>query len=227
MVDNKILQAQLNNEIPVPGKTGLDWYLYAYFLDLYKQGNFLEIGVGDGGSLVTMLAYSTSVTAIDSWKFGWYKERLIDCLGEYATTIKFIDKDTRDINPNELETYQFIHLDANKEYHRVQEDLALADKLSDGVICVDDYMNSMWPEVTWAVDDFVRDNTYKKILIGNHQIFLARRDQNLRKIIMEFPVVLRDNCVHLTYGAIPLACEKFCKASSMIHTWHKEAWPYE
>ena len=85
----------------------------------------------------------------------------------------------------------------------------------------------MWPEVTRATDDFVKNSEWNRILIGNHQVFLSRKKQTpaLRKITLKFPVVLRNDEVHLTYGKLPKDVDRFMKVTNKkIYTWHTTAW---
>ena len=70
---NKIINEQLNNALPKPGKTGLDWFLFCYFANLYANQPMLEIGAGVGGSLCSLLAFTDDLTLIDSWNQNWPK----------------------------------------------------------------------------------------------------------------------------------------------------------
>lgn len=222
---NTIIEKQFNNELPAPGKTGVDWYLFCYFLNKFRNGKFLEIGVGKGGSLISLTTYSNDVTAIDDWAHGWSKDIVQTHLNYINKTVKFIDKDSLTINPTELETYDVIHLDANKQYNKVLQDLLLCDVISTGIVCVDDYMNSMWPEVTRAVDYFLmQNNQWRMIMIGNHQAFIAKKPIAVKELIRDWPVAMLDNTLYLTYGTLPDIVKPFVEHGAMIYSWHKIAW---
>ena len=211
--------------MPKPGKTGVDWYLFCYFLNQYKNCPTLEIGVGNGGSLYTMTAFSNDVTAIDSWDQNWPKYVVVDYLQTIQRTVKFIDSKSESVDWRYLENYKFIHLDANKSYEGTLRDLELCDRLCNGMICVDDYMNSIWPEVTWAVDEFVKSNpSWKKLLIGNHQIFLSNTKIDMKELIVDFPLINRLNTWYLTYGELPKYLAMFVEQGKMEYSWHKLAW---
>ena len=211
-----IVQQQLDQQLPAPGKTGLDWFLYCYFADQCKNAPMLEIGAGNGGSLYTLLSFTDDLTCIDSWSFNWSKSVVVDNLSLINRSVTFVDKLSTTIHPDELKVYGFVHLDANKDFDNALLDLTLASKVCNGIICVDDYMNSMWPEVSWAVDEFVKtDPTWKKICIGNHQIFLARTAKYVKKLVVEFPVIVRNDIVYFTYGKMPTAVNAFILGGKM------------
>lgn len=217
---NKIILQQLEGIIPKPGKTGIDWFLFCYFLNKFNQ-NFLEIGVGNGGSLFTALALSNNVTAIDDWNYGWKQSDVIKILDNLNKSVKFINLSSEQVNISDIEQYSFIHLDANKSYNGTLHDLKLSASACSGIICVDDYMNSMWPEVTWAVDDFIKENPqWHKIFIGNHQIFLSKQSVDIKELIIDFPLVNRDDIFYITYGQFPKSVDKFISNGKMTYTWH-------
>lgn len=222
---NPIITKQFNNELPKPGKTGLDWFLFCYFANLYQNQPMLEIGAGVGGSLCSLLAFTNDLTLIDSWNQNWSKKTIEDCIKKINKQVKFIDVESSLVLPSDLDKYGLIHLDANKSFTFVLQDLDLVAKCCAGIICVDDYMNSMWPEVTWAVDKFVNDNpSWKKILIGNHQIFLSQHNHVCKELIVNFPVFLRNNTICLTYGTLPNIVSNFIEHGKMQYSWHDIAW---
>jgi len=224
-MNNEILQSQFRGQIPKPGKTGVDWYLFCYFLNLYKNSPTMEIGVGNGGSLYTMTAFSNDVTAIDSWDQNWPKSVVVDHLQTIQRSVKFIDSRSESLDRRQLAQYKFIHLDANKSYQGTLRDLELAENFCSGIICVDDYMNSIWPEVTWAVDEFIkRRPTWKKLLVGNHQIFLSNTKIDMKELIVDFPLTNRMDTWYLTYGKLPNNLAMFAKQGKMKYSWHELAW---
>lgn len=222
---NLILQKQFTNLIPKPGKTGLDWFFFCYFLNKFKNKSMLEIGAGNGGSSYTMFAFSDTLTIVDSWDFGWAKDIVDGHLNSINCRAKFVYKRSENIAPGDLEHYNFIHLDANKGYNGTLQDLILSSKCCTGIICVDDYMNSVWPEVTWAVDDFVcRHPAWRKIFISNHQIFLSNTVVKMQELIVDFPLVNRQDTWYLTYGELPEYVDVFIENGKMTHSWHKLVW---
>jgi len=222
---NAIISKQFLKELPAPGKTGLDWFLFCYFINLYESEPMLEIGAGTGGSLCTMLGFTNDLTLIDSWNQTWKKSTVEQYVNKINKTVNYIDCLSSDVDIGDLKSYAFVHLDANKDFNNTVRDLELVSSVCTGMICVDDYMNTMWPEVTWAVDFFVENNpSWKKIFIGNHQIFLSQHTHQLKELIIDFPVIDRNNIVCLTYGKLPSVVDKFVEHGNMKYSWHSIAW---
>ena len=220
-----MLQLQLQNKLPIPGKTNLDWYLFDQMMSDYHNQPMLEVGVGRGGSAIAMSHHTNQLELIDSWDQTWDKKSVQDIFDKYSIPVKFIDGKSKNIKIDR--TYSFIHLDANKSYEGTLNDLEKYSQYCSGVICVDDYMQSMWPEVTHATDNFVRWSDWNRILIGNHQVFLCKKKQTpaLRRITLTFPVVLRNDEVHLTYGKLPEEVDRFMGVTNKkVYTWHTTAW---
>jgi predicted O-methyltransferase YrrM len=185
----------------------------------------LELGAGLGGSTVTMSAFTHSITVVDSWDRGWAKSKFEKACAGLDCKLQLIQQDTAQVSAADLGRYSFVHLDANKDLDRAQQDLLLAAECCTGIICVDDYLQSMWPEITWAVDQFVLDYpAWHRVMVGNHQVFLSRHNPDLREIIVSFPVVDRGLGLHLTYGDLPSCVDDFVQSGVMLYSWHEQAW---
>ena len=216
-----MLERQLSGELPLPGKTNLDWYLFHKVVDDFRGQPMLEVGVGRGGSAYTM-AYSTPILdVIDYWKQTWKKESV-----EKILPANFINTNSSQAEVDK--DYKFIHLDANKSFKGTLDDLTKYSKHCTGVICVDDYLQSMWPEVTRAVDVFVDKTEWNRILIGNHQVFLSHnRTPAVRDIAVDFPVAMVNEEIFLTYGKLPddKLFQQFMNVDNdKLYTWHKAAY---
>jgi len=220
-----IVNLQFKNKLPKPGKTGLDWYVFCEILEIYKNKPMLEIGVGNGGSLYTICSYSDNVWAVDNWKYGWDKTPVEQACKSLDCNVTFVDIASSDVKPVDFPIFDFVHLDANKGQDETFADLNLVAKMCFGIICVDDYMNSVWPEVTWAVDKFIDESPeWQKLLIGNHQIFLCKKNNNLMKHLIDLPLVLRNNIYYITYGDLPKDAQLFVDNGKMTYTWHNLVW---
>ena len=220
-----VLKQQLTHNAPVPCKTGVDWYLFAWFANYFTNTNMLEIGAGDGGSSLTMAAFAKQLTIIDNWHQGLKKENLEKFVADLKLPVSFIDTLSKDVDSSQLTSYKFVHLDANKDYNCVVEDLYLASQICSGVICIDDYLQGMWPEVTWAVDDWLKKNNWQRVLVGNHQVFISKHQMKIKEIVVEWPVIDRGYGFHLTYGKYPDTniVNKFINAGFMKYSWHEHA----
>lgn len=224
MHQHPIIQQQLQKQISQPGKTGLDWYLFCYFLNKFKNQPMLEIGAGNGGSLYTMCAFSRDITVIDSWDFGWSQDQVRQTLADLECQVVF--QNTRSEKLSKLDkTYNFIHLDANKSYEGTQHDLELTMQACKGIICVDDYMNSVWPEVTWAVDDALKNNSaWNRLFVGNHQTFLTNVKVGMQDLVVDWPLVNRADTWYLTYGDLPECVDTFVQNGKMTYSWQDLVW---
>lgn len=222
MIVNKILEDQLSHNAPVPGKTGLDWYFFCWFLNQYKNTNMLEIGAGDGGSTLSMAAFAKHLTVIDNWDQNWPKATVEKLTAKYNVPVTYIDKKSCDVNYIELPKFSISHLDANKDYQCVIDDLTLVSKVSD-IICVDDYLQSMWPEVTWGTDDWLKTSGWQRVFISNHQVFLSKKNIPIKEIIADWSVINRGHGYQLTYGEFnnDAVVQQFINAGDMKYTWHE------
>ena len=216
-----ILDRQLNGELPIPGKTNLDWYLFYKIISDYREKPMLEVGVGRGGTALTMAYMTPILDVIDSWDQTWKKDDV-----EKILPANFIDSKSSQAEIDK--DYACIHLDANKSYGGTLCDLIKYSSYCNGIICVDDYLQSMWPEVTRAVDEFVSKSSWKRILIGNHQVFLSHsRTPAVKQIAREFPVAMVDEEIFLSYGKLPTdkLFQKFMSVNNnMLYTWHNKAY---
>lgn len=199
-----ILNDQFSKKLPRPGKTGLDWYIYDKIVKNYSDEPMLEIGVGHGGSLLTLLDHTNDVYAIDPW-FGY--EPI------YFDNVKYIEKDSKDLKPENLPFVTLSHLDGDKKL--TYNDLELVSAITTDVIIVDDYFHRKWPEVTWQVTEFLKDDLDWKInTIGDHSVVLTRN-------IVDFNIGIPAWPSHIRTGDLPKEAEPFIRYGKMKHAWHE------
>jgi len=215
---NIIIEKQLNGLYPKPGKTGVDWFIFCLFLKEFNENN-LEIGVGHGGSAISMSSYSKNLTLVDFWKQTWEKEKC----KRFLKNANFID-----VNSKEFVTHKklnLVHLDANKDYKGTLNDLYICEKVDAEIIIVDDFLQSFWPNISYATFDFVKKSNYKIIFVGNHQAILSKNfsSQSYKELIINFPVVITDGIAHLTYGKFPniQLLNKMIEKSNLLYSWHE------
>ena len=215
---NKI-QKQIDGEIPLPGKTGFDWFVFACFVHEFKT--CMEIGVGDGGSAYTMLQYAKKTVLIDNWQQGWKKAACY----EFLKHAEFIDCDSKSLN----EDYgvKLIHLDAAKDYQGTTQDLNYCDSVSAEIIIVDDFLQSFWPTVSKATFDFVKNTDWRFVFVGNHQAILSRTKKvshTEKYILSEFPIAIVDNITSLTIGKLPdiKFLNTLIETSQLTYTWTRK-----
>ena len=213
---NNTIEKQISGIFPKPGKTGIDWFVFCVFLQEFSHNN-LEIGVGHGGSAITMQSYSEKLTCIDSWEQTWKKKDVLD----YLPNANFIDVNSKDYNTTE--TFDLVHLDANKSYEGTLNDLNFCMKAKAKIIIVDDFLQSFWPNVSRATFDFVKNTEYKILFIGNHQAILSTDTdcESYKNIVINFPTAITNDITHLTYGKLPNIplLNKMISASKLKYTW--------
>ena len=73
-----ILEQQMQNKLPIPGKTNFDWYLFYAMAKDYAGKPMCEVGIGDGGSSLTLADLTDKLDLIDSWHQTWVKEPVQD-----------------------------------------------------------------------------------------------------------------------------------------------------
>jgi len=213
---NTIIEEQIAGVKPKPGKTGIDWYIFCNFISEFKKAT-MEIGVGHGGSALSMSAYSEQTYLVDDWQQTWSKK---DCEKIIPNAV-FIDQDSKKlVFDTEIE---LIHVDAHKDFDGTINDLRVGENLNAKIIIVDDFMQSFWPNVTKAVYDFIDKSKYELIFIGNHQAILAKNKNSTtyKNIITNFPVVFTNEVAHFSYGSFPKIelLDRMKEASNLTYTW--------
>jgi len=217
-LENKI-QDQIAGIIPLPGKTGFDWFVYCAFVNEFQT--CMEIGVGDGGSAYSMLQYAKKTVLVDHWQQGWKKSACYD----FLKTSEFVDSDSKDLT----EDYKvnLIHLDAAKDYQGTARDLRYCNSMSAEIIVVDDFLQSFWPAVSMATFDFVKNTDWRFVFVGNHQAILARSKKvsdTEKNLLSELPVVIVDAIPSLTYGKLPdiELLNTLTETAKLKYTWARK-----
>jgi hypothetical protein len=156
------------------------------------RGNILEIGVFRGLSFIplrTLLKNDECIVAIDLFDTYFNHElskdmfikNVIKVFDNLDNTI-IITENSTNLSPNSLRInhyqYRIISVDGGHDYSTVINDLNLSMNIlnDEGIIIVDDYNNTNWPEVKSGTDKFLEDNRHmggfslydcNKFLIGH------------------------------------------------------------
>lgn len=215
---NKI-QNQIAGDLPLPGKTGFDWFVYCAFLNEFQT--CMEIGVGDGGSAYSMLQYATRTVLVDNWKQGWKKS----ACEKFLQSAESVDLDSKDL----VKDYntRLIHLDAAKDYQGTARDLEYCNSVSAEIIIVDDFLQSFWPSVSMATFDFIKNTDWRIAFVGNHQAVLARNKKisDVEKSLLSvLPIIMVDNIPSLTYGKLPdiELLNTLTETAKLQYTWARK-----
>lgn len=146
-------------------------------------GHFLEIGVLEGKSaLLAALHLKQEEQAV-----------LVDinpCEAAIARLtkikpdgVKFVQKYSHEIKRDVIVsslagTFRFIHVDGDHSGFNVFADLALASSLlkENGVICMDDFFNPIYPQATAAIYRYLFSNPMdlRMVLCGGNKCFLVK-----------------------------------------------------
>ncbi len=183
--------------------------MIAFLLDCQEnkglQGNLMEIGVFRGRTAMLLGLYGRSgetfVMCDISFPEG-VKEEIQSATSAQCT---FLEKQSFHINaasdlPPQQDKFRFVHIDGNHSGTDVTHELRLSDALlhPDGIICVDDFFNPMYPQITDAVLQYIRQNPYglTMFLVGYNKVFLGRPTRvhsYMKTIENALPEYLRDN----------------------------------
>ena len=121
------LSLQLAGQLPKPGKTGLDWYLFYKLAKQFTNLPMLECGTGYGGSALTLFQLTDKLTVIDDWCQGYSQQPFEQIIEKFNLSINYIVENTQTSIPKLSNNYLFVHLDANKKYQALLDDLYQVD----------------------------------------------------------------------------------------------------
>jgi hypothetical protein len=147
------------------------------------QGNFLEIGVWMGRSALLSTLHSSKgeqcvfvdLTPKDEAK------AMLSSIRDSG--LHFLHANSRNLVPemlpaSESPSYRWIHIDGEHTGAAVAHDLALASSLlgERGIIAIDDFFAPVYPQITFAVIDYIRANpeSVTMFLCGFSKGYLCR-----------------------------------------------------
>lgn len=153
-------------------------------MDRYIQGNLLEIGVFKGRSASILCQHKRPEEELWLVDFSDFLNEARDNLAPlHLPGVRFLhckssalwrDADLSDKRRN----FRWIHIDGEHTAHAVTNDLNLgADLLSDeGIICVDDFFNPAYPQITAAVFMWLATRPFELelVLCGQNKAYFAR-----------------------------------------------------
>ena len=82
------LSLQLAGQLPKPGKTGLDWYLFYKLAKQFTNLPMLECGTGYGGSALKLFQLTDKLTVIDDWCQGYSQQPFEQIIEKFNLSIK-------------------------------------------------------------------------------------------------------------------------------------------
>lgn len=146
-----------------------------------SERNILEIGVFKGKSAI-VLAYETMERDETLILMDIRIQREIEAVKQLHPKIQVIEADSFNLSKtaavHTAAPFRFIHIDGAHGYSYVMDDMRNSARFLSrrGIICLDDFLNLAWPEVTVATFDFLagREHDLVLFLAGFNKGFLCR-----------------------------------------------------
>jgi predicted O-methyltransferase YrrM len=150
----------------------------------WQPASLLEIGVYHGQSAMMLALHCKAEETILLIDPNDFVEEARKVLSKFAAAkfeiLKVRSSDTRSwaLTSRYTHALRWIHIDGDHKAEAVWNDLLLAnDLLADtGIICVDDFFNPGYPQLTYTVDRFLEQNRaqLQLFLCGYNKGYLAR-----------------------------------------------------
>lgn len=150
-------------------------------------GHLLEIGVwhGESAALLAMHADASreSCVLVDLLLERAAVERTLQRAGADLDAIRAMPVDSRMLGADPLiaegyRRFRWAHVDGEHTGDAVANDMSVAHALlsTDGILVVDDFFNWLYPQITEAVFQYLRDNPghFSLFLCGHNKAYLAR-----------------------------------------------------
>jgi predicted O-methyltransferase YrrM len=151
---------------------------------LHVQGHLLEIGVYKGRSASVLCQHKRPEEELWLVDFSQFlAEAETNLAGLKSPGVKFVHQKSSDLwkcpdIAQRRRQFRWIHIDGEHTGHAVANDLALAADLlsNEGLICVDDFFNPAYPQITAATYMWLASHPFELELIfcGDNKAYLAR-----------------------------------------------------
>ena len=137
-------------------------------------------------------------------------------LGLHFSSNEILKKSSLELSPDEILNrvgpVRFFSIDGGHMHQHVTNDLSLAEKVmvTGGVICMDDILSPLWPEVSIATFDWLRSAacTFVPFLITNAKLYICGREYaNSYWSLLDSDKRLKSSRVrNITVLGSPVAC---------------------
>ncbi len=153
-----------------------------------RSGNLLEIGVWHGKS-AALLALHTDASReacvlVDRYLDAARVESTLErTRADWRDAARLVRSDSARLVVDPLvvdgfASFRWIHIDGEHSARAVSSDLSLAQTLlaEDGIVCLDDFLSWLYPQVSEAVFRYLRENPdhFSLFLCGHNKGYLAR-----------------------------------------------------
>ena len=153
-------------------------------LRLYAQGHLMEIGVFKGRSASVLCQHKRAeeeLWLVDFSQFLPEAEKNLAAL--ISPGVKFVHEKSSSLwkKPDiagQQRSFRWIHVDGEHTGHAVANDLALAASLlsDEGLICIDDFFNPAYPQISAATYLWLANHPFELelVLCGDNKAYLCR-----------------------------------------------------
>jgi predicted O-methyltransferase YrrM len=150
----------------------------------YTQGHLMEIGVFKGRSASVLCQHKRAEEELWLVDFSQFLAEARNNLAALTPPgVKFVHEKSSDLwrNPdvlNRQRQFRWIHVDGEHTGHAVANDLALAAQLlsNEGIICIDDFFNPAYPQISAATYMWLANHPFELelFLCGDNKAYLCR-----------------------------------------------------
>jgi predicted O-methyltransferase YrrM len=175
------------NDVPgftIPESLGVWDCLLRFQLQAEVVGPLLEIGVYYGKSAALLAGHSSAVEDLflvdpsEPAESACKLLRSIKPEGVHLVKNESEDRAVWNLVGTHSRAFRWIHIDGDHKGKTVYNDLLLANELlsPSGIICVDDFMNPRYPQLTYTVCTFVElfHSQLQMFLCGFNKAYLVR-----------------------------------------------------
>jgi predicted O-methyltransferase YrrM len=173
--------------------------LWDFFLSEQRRahvtGDLLEIGVYHGKSAMMLAMQARPEEELILIDWGKFVEHAAVLVRKFKpSNVRIIKEDSSSkacwaLTQSRKNSFRWIHIDADHKAKAVENDLSLASRLlaEKGILCVDDFLNSRYPQLTYAVHEFLltKSSQFKMFLCGFNKAYIvrARHHQELLRLV--------------------------------------------
>jgi predicted O-methyltransferase YrrM len=147
-------------------------------------GGLLEIGVYYGKSAIMLAIHARPEEELVLVDFSDFADQAAVNIHKFKNErVRMIKAESSSsacwaLTKDQKHSFRWIHIDGDHKAKTVENDLRLAGQLlaEDGIICVDDFFNARYPQLTFAVNQFLltESSKFKMFLCGFNKAYIAR-----------------------------------------------------
>jgi predicted O-methyltransferase YrrM len=166
--------------------------LLAFQQDRQLSGALLEIGVYYGKSAMMLAMHASEAEElflVDSSDFVYAAEPLVKTVKPTHVVVlkqKSSDAAIWDLATTYVHRFRWVHVDGDHKAESVWNDLELGNRLltDEGILCVDDFGNPRYPQLTYAVCTFLEKHRaeLQMFLCGFNKAYLVRPNALFRHL---------------------------------------------